>query len=57
MLGINSLEDLPPLKDFEETDDSELPSPDESGIDDENENTHLFDAEEITDKNIVLDNE
>lgn len=45
MLGINSLEDLPPLKDFEETDDSEPQDPDKSGIHDENENTHLFDAD------------
>ncbi len=58
MLGINSLEDLPVLKDFEETDDSELVVTDESGILDENDkSTHLFEVEEIIDKNIVLDNE
>ncbi len=58
MLGINRLEDLPPLKDFEETDDSEPLETDESGLQDENgKSTHLFDVEEIIDKNIVLDNE
>jgi segregation and condensation protein B len=57
MLGINSIEDLPPLKDLEETDDRELQSADESGSRDENESTHLFDFEKNTDKNISLDNE
>jgi segregation and condensation protein B len=59
MLGINSLEDLPALKDLEETDDNddEPQATDGSFIQDENENTHLFDVEEIKNKNIVLDNE
>jgi segregation and condensation protein B len=57
MLGINSLEELPPLKDFEETDSSESQDTDETGIQDEAEGTHLFDMNETIDKNIALDNE
>jgi segregation and condensation protein B len=57
MLGINSIEDLPPLKDLEETDDRELQSEDDAGSRDENESTHLFDFEKNKDKNISLDNE
>jgi segregation and condensation protein B len=57
MLGINSLEELPPLKDFEETDSSESQDTDETGIQDEAKGTHLFDMNETIDKNIALDNE
>ena len=57
MLGINSLGELPPLKDYEETDSDALQSTDELNIPDENESNHLFDIEENIDKNITLDNE
>jgi segregation and condensation protein B len=58
ILGINSLEDLPPLKDLEETDDSEPQYPDESSIKDESdEKIHLFYDGENKDKNILTDNE
>jgi segregation and condensation protein B len=57
MLGINSIEDLPALKDFEETEDREQQRTEGPDIPDETESTHLFDIEENTDKNIVLDSE
>jgi segregation and condensation protein B len=57
MLGISSLEELPLLKDFEETDDNEPQATDKSSIQDENENIHLFDVEGIMDNNIAPDNE
>jgi segregation and condensation protein B len=58
MLGVESLEELPPLKDFdEEADGSEFLATDESVVKDTNESTHLFDNEEAIDKNIVLNNE
>lgn len=58
MLGINGLEDLPALKNFEETDDSEPQASDESNnIGDEAETAHLFDMEETINKTITLDDE
>jgi segregation and condensation protein B len=57
MLGINSLEELPPLKDFENIDDSETQDTDETGIQDEAESAHLFDIKETINKNTALDNE
>jgi segregation and condensation protein B len=57
MLGINSLEELPPLKDFEETDDNGPLSTDEIVDKDGTGNTQLFDTEEAIDKNMDLDNE
>jgi len=60
MLGVNSLNELPPLKDFEETDSNEskpangLDIPDET---DETLTSHLFDIKETVNNNISLDNE
>jgi segregation and condensation protein B len=58
MLGIKSLAELPPLKDFEEENVSSEPlAEDESGIQDETGSTHLFDMKETIGKNTDLDNE
>ena len=63
MLGVNSLNELPPLKDFEETDSNEskpangLDIPDKTDATDETFGSHLFDIKETVVKNISLDNE
>lgn len=52
MLGINSLEELPPLKDFEEDNgNNEQTVSDEGSIPNQNESSQLFDIEETLNKN------
>jgi segregation and condensation protein B len=62
MLGINSLEELPPLKDFEGDEEEDngsngQPAADEADIKGQTEISQLFDMEETVDKNTVFNDD